>query len=137
MKTKLLYLFAGIVIVIASIILFIAWLFKQPCEEWEKPSNVPISAVWKGGCDGGRWVELVRIKADTIRFRIYHDWNGTLELDADFIYENCNNLQLTKTNWVEYVSCFDGIYLYTDFVIDSRYCRLVPIFPAYYGEKVE
>jgi hypothetical protein len=137
MKTKLLYLFAGIIIAIVSTILFIYWQFNQPCVEPNKPNNVPASAVWKGGCDGGTWVELVDIRADTIRFRIYHDWNGNLELDADFIYENCNGLKLTKANWIEYVSDFDGIKLYTNFVINNSYCRLVPVFPAYYGEKIE
>jgi hypothetical protein len=137
MKTKLLFLFAGIIIAIVSMILFVAWLFNRPCGEWEKPANVPTSAVWKGGCDGGSWVELVDIRADTIRFRIYHDWSGNLELDADFIYENCNGLKLTKANWIEYVSDFDGIKLYTKVVVNGSYCQLVPVFPAYYGEKIE
>lgn len=137
MKIKLLYLFAGVTIVIVSIILFIAWLFYRPCGEWEKPSNVPVSAVWKGGCDGGNWMELVDIKADTIRFKIYRDWNGDLMLDADFVYENCNGLQLTKTNWVQYISFFDGTKLYTRVVVNGHYCRLVPVFPAYYEEKIE
>ena len=79
-KIKLLYFFAGIIIAIICAILFFNWKFKQSCEEWKKPVNVPISAVWKGGCDGGNWVELVDIKTDTIRFRIYRDWNGDLIL---------------------------------------------------------
>lgn len=140
MKTKLLYLFAGIIVVIVSIILFIDWLFKQPCEDWKKPSNVPVSAVWKGGCDGGSWVELVDIKADTIRFRIYRDWNGNLILDADFVYKNCNNLRLTKANWSEYIVGFDGevLGIYSKFQSNSPpYCQIVPVFPAYYEEKVE
>ena len=88
MKTKLLY-FIGIII---GIILFITWLFKQPYKNWERPVNVPVSAVWQGGCDGGNWMELVDIKDDTIRLRIYRDWNGELILDADFVSENCNDL---------------------------------------------
>jgi hypothetical protein len=135
MKTKLLYLFAGIIIV--GMVLFVTWLFKRPCEQWEKPANVPVLAVWKGGCDGGNWVELVDIKADTIRFRIYHDWNGNLLLDADFVSENCNDLQLTKENWNEYITYFDGTKIYTKIQSDSSYCRLVPVFPAYYEEKIK
>lgn len=136
MKTKLLYLFAGIIIAVVSIILFIVWLFNRPCGEWKKPANVPVSAIWAGGCDGGNWVELVEIRADTIRFRIYHDWSGNLELDADFICENCN-VQLTKANWNEYITHFDGTKIYTKIQSNSSYCRLVPVFPAYYGEKIE
>jgi len=135
MKTKMLYLFAGIIIV--GMVLFITWLFNRPCEQWEKPSNVPVSAVWKGGCDGGNWVELVDVKADTIRLRIYRDWNGDLILDADFVSENCNNLQLTEENWNEFISYFDGKKIYSKIQSDSSYCRFVPVFPAYYEEKIK
>ncbi|WP_068689381.1 hypothetical protein [Culturomica massiliensis] len=137
-KIKLLYFFAGIIIAIICAILFFNWKFKQSCEEWKKPVNVPISAVWKGGCDGGNWVELVDIKTDTIRFRIYRDWNGDLILDADFVYQNCNDLRLTEANWNEYVSYFDNaLEIYSKFQSDSSYCRLIPVYPAYYEEKVE
>ena len=137
MKIKLLYILAGIIIVIASVILFIVWLFNRPCGEWEKPANVPVSAVWKGGCDGGVWMELVDIKADTIRFRIYRDWNGILELDADFVFENCKDLKLTKANWIEFISDFDGIKIYSKVQSDNSYCQLVPVYPAYYEEEIE
>lgn len=135
MKTKMLYLFAGIIIV--GMVLFITWLFNRPCEQWEKPANVPVSTVWKGGCDGGNWVELVDVKADTIRLRIYRDWNGDLILDADFVSENCNNLQLTKENWNEFISYFDGKKIYSKIQSDSSYCQFVPVFPAYYEEKIK
>ena len=135
MKTKVLYLFAGIIIV--GMVLFITWLFNRPCKQWEKPANVPVSAVWKGGCDGGNWVELVDIKADTIRLRIYRDWNGDLILDADFVSENCNNLQLTKENWNEFISYFDGKKIYSKIQSDSSYCRFGPVLPAYYEEKIK
>ena len=135
MKTKLLYLFVGIIILIVGVILFFNW--QRPCGEWEKPANVPVAAIWKGGCDGGNWVELVDIKADTIRFRIYHDWNGDLLLDADFVSEKCNDLQLTKINWNEYITGFDGTAIHTTILSDNMYCRLVPVYPAYYEEKIE
>ncbi len=134
MKTKLLY-FIGIIII--GIILFITWLFKQPCKQWEKPANVPISAVWKGGCDGGNWVELVDIKTDTIRLRIYRDWSGELILDADFVSKNCNNLHLTKANWNKYIDYFDGTKIYSKIQLNSSYCQLIPVFPAYYEEKIK
>ena len=118
-------------------VLFITWLFYRPCEQREKPANVPILAVWKGGCDGGNWMELVDIKADTIRLRIYRDWNGDLKLDADFVSENCNNLQLTKANWNEFIFDFDGTKIYTKIQSDSSYCQLVPVSPAYYKEKIK
>ena len=130
MRTKLLYLLVGIII-----FLFVIWLFKRPCKKWERPVNVPVSAVWQGGCDGGNWMELVDIKDDTIRLRIYRDWNGKLILDADFVSENSNGLPLTKTNWSEYIDYFDGTKIYSKIQVGSSYCRLIPIFPAYYEEK--
>lgn len=132
MRTKLLYLLVGLIV---FIVLFIIWLFKRPCKKWERPVNVPISAVWQCGCDGGNWMKLVDIRDDTIRLRIYRDWNGKLILDADFVSENCNDLPLTKTNWSEYVDYFDGTKIYTKIQVGSCYCRLIPIFPAYYEEK--
>lgn len=137
LKTRILYLFIGLIILIVSIMLFAIWLFNKPCNEFEKPANVPVSAIWKGGCDGGNWVELVDIRVDTIRFRIYNQSIGDLMLDADFVPANCDDLQLTKTNWNKYISFFDGTILYTKFVSNDHYCRLVPIFPAYYEEKIK
>jgi hypothetical protein len=137
MKHKLLYLFVLTTIVAIIIILFISWLFDQPCGKWERPSNVPVSAVWIGGRDGGNWVEFVDIRADTIRFRIYYDRMGDLIFDANFIYENCSDFQLTQANWSEYIVGFDGNNLETCIKSksdSSRYCQLIPVFPAYYEE---
>ena len=117
------------------IAIFIICLFNRPCKKWKRPVNVPVSAVWKGGCDGGNWMELVDIKDDTIRLRIFRDWNGKLILDADFVYENCDDLQLTETNWSKKIEYFDGTKIYSKIQEGSSYCRLIPIFPAYYEEK--
>jgi hypothetical protein len=129
----------GVIILLIIGILFYKWFVNQPCAEWEKPNNVPLSAVWIGGCDGGNGIELVSMKNDTCRFRIYRDWSGDLILDADFVYENCNNSQPTKTNWREYIAYFDGdaLGIHSKFQSDSSYCQLVPVFPAYYEEKIE
>jgi hypothetical protein len=117
-------------------ILFYKYFFNQPCIEWEKPDNVPLSSVWIGGCDGGHWIELVSMQNDTCRFRIYRDWNGDLILDANFIYNDCNDLQLTETNWNEYIAYFgNALEIYNKFLPDSSDCRLVPVYPAYYEEK--
>ena len=47
MRIRFLYLFVGTIIIIA---LFIIWLFKRPCEQWERRAKVPVSAFWNGGC---------------------------------------------------------------------------------------
>lgn len=126
----------GLIITIAiAIILFFTCRFKRPCKQREKPENIPVSAIWKGGNDGGVWIELVEIKVDTIRARIYNDWNGDLLLDADFFSENCKGLLLTKTNWNENIIYFDGEKIYTKIQVNRNYCSLTPIFPAYYEGK--
>ena len=127
----MLYMLVGIIV---FIVLFFVCLFKRPCKKWERPVNVPVSAVWKGGCDGGNWMDLVDIKDDTIRLRIFRDWNGELLLDADFVPEKCNDLPLTKTNWSEFIDYFDGTKIYINYQGGSSSCQLIPIFPAYYEE---
>jgi hypothetical protein len=98
---------------------------------------VPTEAVWKGDCDGGNWIELVAIEKDKVRFKIFRDWNGDLILDADFEYRDCNKLHLTMENWIEYVAYFGtGIELMNNKEIKQG-CRLEPIYPAYFEEKIE
>ena len=128
-----------LIIILALIvfgILFSKWFFNQHCEPPKKPNGVPVSAVWKGGCDGGNWIELVSIKNDTLRFKIYRDWNGDLLLDADFEYVNCNSFRLTASNWVEHIAYFgEALEIYEKLNVGK--CRLTPITPVYYQEKLE
>jgi hypothetical protein len=124
------------VIVLLGVLFFKYVSFDAPCLPPEKPTNVPASAVWKGGCDGGSWIELVSIKEDKIRFRIYRDWNGKLILDADFENGDCDSFRLTETNWTEYAGDFIngniGIHISSNAGVK---CRLVPVYPAYMEEK--
>jgi hypothetical protein len=117
--------------------IFWKWFFNQPCLPPEKPKNVPIEAIWKGGCDGGNWIELVSIENEKVRFRIYRDWNGELILDADFIYKDCNTFRLTKLNWSKQVAYFgNDIEFFTNTDTNKR-CRLEPVYPAYFEEKLD
>lgn len=115
---------------------FWKWFFNQPCSPPDKPIVVPKEAAWKGDCDGGHWVELVSIKKEKVRFRIYQDWNGELILDADFNYRNCDNLKLTNSNWAEYISYFDESLKINE-TSNTNKCRLEPIYPAYQHDKLE
>ena len=74
MKVKLLHLLLyPVAVVIICIILLFIWLIMPYDRVWEKPENVPDSAVWVGGCDGGNWIELVDIKEDTFAKAIRAD----------------------------------------------------------------
>lgn len=127
-----------ILMVLGAGYLYINWAFRQPCPPPEKPSTVPSGAVWKGGCDGGNWIELISINNGKYRFRIYRDWDGVLEMDADFQLVECNTVELNFSNWILYTSA----YLNESIGIDERLseninCHLKAVFPAYGGEEWE
>ncbi len=126
------YCYIGVVMVLLCI--FIVWRFNRPCEEWERPSNVPVEAAWIGGCDGGIWLEFVDIQTpDTIRFKIYRDWNGDLILDANFVCDSCPDMQITENNWRESFSHFDGetLCVLNQYQPNGQYCKFVPARPFY------
>jgi len=119
---------------------YLNWLARQPCPPPDKPTVVPKEAVWKGGCDGGNWIELIKTKEDNkYRFRIYWGHDGSLALDADFSFKKCKEFTLTKSNWSEYVTWYSGQFLGVKNLDqnDEWYCRLYPIYPAYGGDEWE
>lgn len=115
------------------------WTERLPCPQPERPTGVPYQAVWKGGCDGGLWIQLLETKENKFRFKIYHDFNGELLLDADFILENCDDFILSETNWKEYITWYSGQFIGIKNLVDSKNwkCKLRPIFPAYAGKDWE
>ena len=138
MKKKVLIVLGVLSVLFIVLFLFGKSLFYRPCPTPEKPKNVPKEAVWKGDCDGGSWVELVSINENKVRFKIYRDWNGELVLDADFESKDCTNYRITKNNWIEcsgdFINGDIGIHVDCD---SNLKCRLEPIYPAYYEEKLE
>ncbi len=118
---------------------YINWSFNQPCPPPKKPTSVPKKAVWKGGCDGGHWVEWIGVKKRGYRFKIYRDWDGHLTLDTDFKLEECSGIEITQENWKDYVTGFSGETLEIKNLSQSKdwKCRLVPVYPAYGGDQWE
>ncbi|MFB9057513.1 hypothetical protein ACFFU9_12255 [Mariniflexile ostreae] len=131
-----------IIIAIISFLGFVLFKYifdKQPCLPPERHELVPLVAIWSGGCDGGEWIELVEIKEDKYRFRIYQDWNGELKMDADFEFRE-DRTNLTRVNWESIVCCYSQSLdsLVTLSVVDNvegkkKYYRLQSIYPAYGG----
>jgi hypothetical protein len=132
-----------ITILVVACFLFFKWFFNQPCEPPEKPDKVPQSAVWKGGCDGGHWMELVEIKDNKYRFRIYRDWDGELALDADFIFSGseCKNNKLSMKNWSTQISYYSSSLDSLQHIVlkdtETPKCYLETTYPAYGGEEWE
>lgn len=117
---------------------YINWAFNQPCPPPSKPLNIPVTTKWKGGCDGGHWIELISISDNKYRFRIYLDWNGELLLDSDFSLKDCGeNITFSVSNWHEFISWFSGENLEIRNFSEQKdwRCRLVPIYPAYGGSQ--
>lgn len=127
-------------IFVVSVIIVIGWFLVKLSSNWncdspQKPVSVPQSAVWRGGCDDGNWIDLVNIYQNKYRFRIYRDWDGALEMDADFEAENCFGLIITHLNWKEVVAT----YLNETMNIGQGKikCELKPVYPAYGGNQWE
>lgn len=91
------------------------------------------NSIWIGGRDGGCWIELVEIRSDTLRLRVY-DERETLYIDADYI-SPCKNLPITKRNWNNYVTSFDGENLHTNIMQEHKYCMFSPAF-IYYKSSI-
>jgi hypothetical protein len=124
---------------------FCKWFFNQPCDPPEKPDTVPITAVWKGDCDGGVWIDLVSIKNNKFRFRIYHDWDGEILMDSDFVFEEEKyNELLDNNNWDELVCCYThsigpevGLRVVLRQKEKKITLHLISIYPAYGGSDWE
>lgn len=135
-----------IFILLACIFLgFVFWklFLYQGCTPPVKPENVPILAIWSGDCDGGEWIELVEIKEDKYRFRIYQDWNGELKMDADFEFMD-DKTNLTHSNWRNKVCCYsqslDSLVILSvrgDLKDNEKHYHLQSIYPPYGGSDWE
>ena len=134
MKKWMVIILGVIILLVLFFLLFVR--IGGGCDPPKKPNSVPEKAIWKGGCDGGSWIELVLIEKEKARFRIYRDWNGDLLLDADFEYKNCNDFRLTESNWKEHVAYMgEALEIYEKSNVGG--CRLIPVYPVFYEEKLE
>ena len=75
--------------------------------EQDRPDNVPESAIWSGGPDGGEWIEFVERHGGMYRYRIYRDCDGSLLLDADFRLTGSTRPEYS--GWEKSVCCFEEL----------------------------
>lgn len=109
---------------------------EDKCDPPAKPTGLSEDAEWVGGCDGGNWIELVSIGDNKYRFRVYRDWDGALNIDSDFIVENCETVKISKTNWQDLLAYYnhDASDSSVHIFLKGGDCYLKSIFPAYGGE---
>lgn len=133
----LILVFVLMLIVVGLDYFFVHW----ECEEPQRVGQVPASALWIGGCDGGYWIDFVGQKDDRCRFRIYQDWSGDLRMDADFVgEENGLPICLTEENWKEHFVDYIQKDTFSYVLIkahDGAKCELKISYPAYGGDEWE
>lgn len=80
----------------------------------ERPSNIPKSAIWKGGVDGGCWIEFKSVTTTSIEAVIF-DENG--DVWEKGIFKKNGNCKIAEDAIIEKIEGFDGERLFT-----NEYC---------------
>lgn len=86
------------------------WISSCRETERQRPVNVPKTAIWKGGVDGGAWVEFVSVTSTAINANIYYE-NG--EIWEQGIFKKNGNCDIAESKIVEEIAGFDGSSLFT------------------------
>ncbi|MCD8042187.1 MAG: hypothetical protein LUH10_03910 [Tannerellaceae bacterium] len=129
----------ALLLIVTFLAIWVIYHINTPCPPPKRPATVPVEAMWNGGCDGGFWLEFVSDSCNHFRFRIYHDWDGELELDALFAPTTNDVIEMDKNNWKEFnpfYRLFDPeSYIYIG--DSSNRISLRSIYPAYGGRTWE
>lgn len=116
MKKKVFYI---VIIVLITFMVYISSLISF--EERQKPTNIPQTAFWAGGLDGGVWVNVDNKKSDTLyHFTIYFE-NGDIWERGWFIPE-CNIKERDLQNKIKF---FDGTKI--EYEDNNQYCYFIPV----------
>lgn len=98
-STRLLYLLIGTLLIFSLITIGTIVLKSNnnnsPCipETPERIGQVPVSARWIGGCDGGLWYNIIEESPKEKKYLIgiYFDYNGELIIEKEFyLKSNCS-----------------------------------------------
>ena len=77
-----------------------------------KPKPVPQDAVWVGGEDGGCFVSLRSVFADTCYFVIYNEYSGDVWDEGLYLCDDCEVAYASMQDWRNLVRFYDGQKLY-------------------------
>lgn len=100
-------IFAKVLTLIALVLTFTGCATnpKQP----KKLENIPTTAFWVGGVDGGQWYLAEKIDSinGSVYFKIFNDHNGNLISDKTFFLK-CDNNRIKWKKLQEEINAFDG-----------------------------
>lgn len=122
MKKRIILSLLLVVGVIFLSVILLNNLMKLPCDPPKRSENVPKTAIWSGGCDGGHWFEQVgRISVNNrYRIRIYNDYDGNLELDAEFGASDTCKKVVKDEIIVNKILVYNGEQI----ILKGNYCNL-------------
>ena len=98
----------------------------------EKLSNIPELSFWRGTCKEGFWFNFVEFdkNINSIRIRIYNDYDGALVYDANYMPDSSCCISLFEINSLaKQIWAFDG----NNILLKNDSCTLYPILPAFGG----
>lgn len=82
------YLLVITILIIGILILVLNVSKVIKFNDWtpERLSNIPQTAIWSGGPDGGFWFDFLIFEPENnhYRIKIYDDYSGELDFDATF-----------------------------------------------------
>lgn len=95
------------ILISLNIVLLGISIFKN--KDWrtkEQPKNVPSSAVWIGGLDGGYWFDIDSVSKSQARILVF--WENTGDVACDTIID-CSSITCnTMSEILNHIDWFDG-----------------------------
>lgn len=114
--------------VLFGIVFYIWKTDTSPCipDIPKRIGEVPNTAEWIGGCDGGNWFNITEIKPNSNKYKvgIYYDYNGKLIVEKYFYIEStCVKKYLSKEDLFSVILYYDFFEIHTKNVN----CHLMPV----------
>lgn len=80
---------------------------KLDCQPPEKMKTVHKDAIWAGGCDGGVWIHIVKMKKDRAQVTIYYSDTGEVRTEGWFKSVDGCPIK-SKEDLAREISSYDG-----------------------------
>lgn len=92
-----------------------------------RASNIPSTARWVGGADGGSWYLIKEMPySNFFRIKIYNERSGDVEADTIFtLNPECSVKELDSTTLVKSIVGFDGVKILLNLPDKGKRCFLI------------